>query len=328
MKKIIVFFMIFIFIFSSLSAFALDINTSINTAVNYYENNFKTIQNWDEIIALKTSSKNKAFEYKPMTTSECNLSDINSLIGFIISNVACKNTSKKDFGGMDMAKKLADFQTNKGVFGDSLYNHFYSMIALDMYGQSYDREAAYSYAVSSQLEDGSFSFDGKNGDIDLTALAIIAMSDRVMKKTEIMNCVNKAITYLNSKQLENGGFESMGNDNANSLAMVISALSSVGVDLKDERWHNILDSTERFKNPDGSYRYLENDEKKYNKFATSQMLMALNDAKIQKSSFKTVGIYTIYSPMKNITAQIIVLVVIFAVTFITGYFIRKKRKLK
>ena len=109
MKKIIVFFMIFIFIFSSLSAFALDINTSINTAVNYYENNFKTIQNWDEIIALKTSSKNKAFEYKPMTTSECNLSDINSLIGFIISNVACKNTSKKDFGGMDMAKKLADF---------------------------------------------------------------------------------------------------------------------------------------------------------------------------------------------------------------------------
>ena len=202
------------------------------------------------------------------------------------------------------------------------------MIALDMYGQSYDREAAYSYAVSSQLEDGSFSFDGKNGDIDLTALAIIAMSDRVMKKTEIMNCVNKAITYLNSKQLENGGFESMGNDNANSLAMVISALSSVGVDLKDERWHNILDSTERFKNPDGSYRYLENDEKKYNKFATSQMLMALNDAKIQKSSFKTVGIYTIYSPMKNITAQIIVLVVIFAVTFITGYFIRKKRKLK
>lgn len=328
MKKLLAFIMVFIFMFSSFCAVALDINSNVESTVNFYEENFENIKNWDEIIALKTVKKKTDLEFLPMTTSECNFEDINSLIGFIISNVACKNTSTKDFGGIDMAKKLSDFQKNDGSFGDSLYSHFYTMIALDMYGQSYDREAAFEYIVANQLEDGSFSFDGKTGDVDLTSLGIIAMSDRVMKKPKIMECVNKAITFLNESQLDNGGFMNMGNDNANSLAMVISALSSVSVDLKDERWKNILDSTERFKNSDGSYRYLESDKEEYNHLATSQMLMALNDAKNQKSSFKTVGIYTIYSPMKNITAQIIVLVVIFTITLIVTYFARKKRALK
>lgn len=328
MKRFLAYVMVFIFVFLSFSAVALDINTNIESTVNFYEDNFKIIKNWDEVISLKTSKKKTNLELLPMTTSECNFEDINSLIGFIISNVACKNTSKKAFGGIDMAKKLSDFQKNDGSFGDTLYSHFYAMIALDMYGQSYDRESAYQYIVSNQLENGSFSFDDKTGDIDLTSLAIIAMSDRVMKKPEIMDCVNKAITFLNEKQLDNGGFMNMGNDNANSLALVISALSSVSVDLKDSRWKNILDSTERFKNSDGSYRYLESDKKEYNHLATSQMLMALNDAKIQKSSFKTVGIYTIYSPMKNIVAQIVVLIIIFSTTLIVSYFVRKKRELK
>ena len=323
MKRILAFLMILIILSCSFSAAAFDANRNINTTLMFYENNIKEVKESDEILSLKMTKKAKFLTFTPMTTSECDFEDISSLSEFIIGNVSCGNTKVKNFDGVDMAKKLADFQKNDGSFCDNLSENFYAMIALDMYGQKYDRESAFDYILSKQLENGSFS-----NDIELTALAIITMSDRVMKDMDIINSVNKAITFLNENQLADGGFENAsGEDNAVTLSLVISALSSVGADPKDERWRGILDSTEKFKNKDGSYRLLSDGEEKYDQKATSKMLMALNDAKNLKSSYKQVGIYTIYSPMKNTISQMVMLVLIFVTIFVTSIIVTKKRKL-
>ncbi len=329
MKRILAFIMMFVLLSCSFFSFALDINQNINTTLIFYENNIKEVKNGDEILSLKLTKKANFLTFLPMTTAECDLEDISSLTDFIIGNVACGNTKVKNFDGVDMAKKLSDFQKNDGSFGENLSQHFYAMLALDMYGQKYDREAAFSYILSKQLENGSFSDDGKKGDMELTALAIIAMADRVTKQMDIMNSANNAITFLNNNQLENGGFKnSDGKDNSITLALVISALSSVGADPKDERWRGMLDSTERFKNSDGSYRLLPDEEDKYDKNSTSKMLMALTDAKSLKSAYKSVGIYTIYSPMKNTISQIIMLIVIFTTIFVTSIIVTKRRTLR
>ena len=142
--------------------------------------------------------------------------------------------------------------------------------------------------LSKQLQDGAFAVNGKNGDIDTTAMAIQALAPYYSDE-KVNAAINKAIDFLSSKQQENGGFIMYGLNNPESASQVIIALSSLGIDYKtDERFikngNNILDAISSFRLDDGSFSHTEVKESNAN--ATVQVLCAMV-AYIRMSEGKT-----------------------------------------
>ena len=82
----------------------------------------------------------------------------------------------------------------------------------------------------------------------------------------------------------------MGNDNANSVASVISGLVAVGEDVFSENWikddNTMLDALQRFMLEDGSFSFML-EPKESNGMATYQAFIALSDLKNQKSIWHT-----------------------------------------
>ena len=115
---------------------------------------------------------------------------------------------------------------------------------------------------------------GTQSDVDMTAMAIQALApyyndDTVYTYTNgnsgtevcatVRECVDAALDVLGKKQNENGGYTSWGTDNAESVAQVIVALCSLGIDpVKDERFvtaegKTLLDGLLAFRLPEGGF---------------------------------------------------------------------------
>ncbi|MCI1935293.1 MAG: terpene cyclase/mutase family protein [Bifidobacteriaceae bacterium] len=79
-----------------------------------------------------------------------------------------------------------------------------------------------------------------NSDPDYTAMALEALAP--LKETKydtgnkITDAIEKAVDYLSSIQLNDGGFASWGAENSNSSAQVVTALSALGISSTDSRF--------------------------------------------------------------------------------------------
>ena len=130
--------------------------------------------------------------------------------------------------------------------------------------------------LAEQLEDGSWGFDGKNGDIDVTAMIAAALAP-LKSDGKVKSAVDKAITYLSNAQQSNGGYTSFGSNNANSAEMVLIALCANGIDAaEDSRFvkngYHLLDALASFITEDRmGVGFTDNT---YNSYATEQGLRA------------------------------------------------------
>lgn len=92
--------------------------------------------------------------------------------------------------------------------------------------------------LNNQLSDGGFSLSSGEGDtasVDITAMALTALSSYT-DRAEVAAAVEKALNCLSSLQDENGGFVSYGEENVESDAQVLVALSSLDIAVDDERF--------------------------------------------------------------------------------------------
>lgn len=138
----------------------------------------------------------------------------------------------REVAGYDLIKPLEQFEmvSSQGCNGAA-----FALLALDCGGYLTDsdvREKYVNFLVSSQGKDGSFSLDG-TGDVDLTAMVLTALSPYQETAGET---INSGLAFLSEKQLDNGGFESRGTENAESCAQVIVALSALGIAMDDSRF--------------------------------------------------------------------------------------------
>ena len=89
--------------------------------------------------------------------------------------------------------------------------------------------------------------------------------------------LDRAAAFLSAEQLPNGGFQSYGDENSESVSQVILALCENGISLDDPRFQKpggaLTDALERFACPDGSFRHTLAGEG--NLMATEQALCAL-----------------------------------------------------
>lgn len=136
-----------------------------------------------------------------------------------------------------------------------------------------NRTSIITRIIKQQMSSGGFSLDGESDNIDITAMTITALapyynsekkydSNQKGKKVNVRNVIDKALTYLSSKQTKEGSYTASGKANLESNAQVIVALTSLGIDIKkDQRFiksgHNLAQVLEGFRQEDGGYIHSE-----------------------------------------------------------------------
>ncbi len=142
------------------------------------------------------------------------------------------------------------------------------------------REKLLTWLLEQQKSDGGFPLaEGAASDIDITAMALQALANpNYQKMKEAKAATDKAVTWLSEQQQANGGFQSAGSVNSESVSQVIIALSSLGIDSDDKRFKkengDLLTALLSFVNTDGGISHTKDGESNY--MATQQGLMAFS----------------------------------------------------
>lgn len=126
-----------------------------------------------------------------------------------------------------------------------------------------------SEILGNQLENGGFSISDGAAEVDITAMAVTALSTYYSDgtvyplndtggKITVRQAVDKGLEYISGAQTQTGGFTLNGVENAESAAQVIVALCSMGIDPQtDSRFiknnHSALTALFRFQNADGGF---------------------------------------------------------------------------
>lgn len=95
------------------------------------------------------------------------------------------------------------------------------------------RQEMIDFILSRQISGSGWALFGSNADIDITAMAIQALSS-YMDQEPVKKAVEEAVTFLSTKQSDNGGYESWGTPNVESASQVVVALTSIGIDPKND----------------------------------------------------------------------------------------------
>ena len=99
------------------------------------------------------------------------------------------------------------------------------------------RENLISYILERQLADGGWALSGTVADTDITGMAIQALAPYYNANNNVKEALDKAITCLSNKQLDNGGFGSVDGSSSESCAQVVVALTALGINPEtDERF--------------------------------------------------------------------------------------------
>ena len=113
------------------------------------------------------------------------------------------------------------------VFGLHLLNNGYDSCL-------YSTDGLLSEILSYQRGDGGWAVMGSYGDVDVTAMTLQALAPHYGSRGDVTAAVDSAVELLSQRQLDSGGFKSMGVENCESAAQVIIALSALGIDAQTD----------------------------------------------------------------------------------------------
>lgn len=184
-------------------------------------------------------------------------------------------------GGHDLLAGLNEmsYLSKQGINGA-----IFTLIALDSHSYTPAGDVTRDKLVQAILDaqisgDGGWSLDGKNADVDMTAMAIQALAAYYKSNSSAKKAVDKGLSWLSSVQQNDGGFTSWGAANSESCAQVIVALTALGIDpAKDSRFIkngvSVLDALCSFAVNGGGFKHLAT-ETSANGMATEQGFYAL-----------------------------------------------------
>lgn len=192
-----------------------------------------------------------------------------------------------DVAGYDLLEPLADldYVKSQGINGP-----IFALIALDSHDYEIPkaaagktqttREALIDAILAAQLSDGGWNVNGNGADADMTAMAIQALAPYYSSNAKVKSAVDDALKQLSKMQEVNGGYTSWGTANAESVAQVIVALTSLGIDpASDGRFikngYSTLDALATFYNDKGGFKHSQSDTTSSNGLATEQAYYAL-----------------------------------------------------
>lgn len=171
---------------------------------------------------FKQSAKWRQPAYKPPVTD----------IARTVLAVVAAGRDPRDFGGVDLVRKLEDASKPAGDEGERIgpyvNSHIWAMIALKASGETPSDDHA-QWLVSQQNADGGWGWaPGLSSDTNDTAAALQAL---VAAGTPASSeAVKRALAYLGARQADDGGFVYTAGSagDANSTAWVVQGLLACG----------------------------------------------------------------------------------------------------
>lgn len=190
----------------------------------------------------------------------------------------------KDVTNVDGYDLLAGLNEMSYLSKQGINGAIFTLIALDSHNYTPAGDVTRDKLVQAILDaqisgDGGWSLDGKNADVDMTAMAIQALAAYYKSNSSAKKAVDKGLSWLSSVQQNDGGFTSWGAANSESCAQVIVALTALGIDpAKDSRFIkngvSVLDALCSFAVNGGGFKHLAT-ETSANGMATEQGFYAL-----------------------------------------------------
>lgn len=178
------------------------------------------------------------------------------------------------------ATTFTDTVVDKTLDGGGVMSMIFGLHLLNI-GAPSEKYTATSVArelLKIRKADGGWALSGDHSDVDVTAMALTAISPH--KDIDgADDAIDDALSFLSSRQLDDGGYKSMMSDeNPESAAQVLLALSSLGIYYgEDARFiknkNTILDAMMRFAVGDGSFSHSVGGA--YNSSATVQVMYSL-----------------------------------------------------
>ncbi len=179
----------------------------------------------------------------------------------LVLAAAAAGADPRNVNGVDpLSLAVAGLDETTGLYGTGVYDHSLVMLAIAAAGDDIP-DAAAETLIDYQIDDGSWAFDGSDirgaGDTNTTAAAIMAL---VAAGATGAPEIDNALSYLESAQVEGGGFPYQPGDgavaDANSTGIVIQALIAAGEDPSSESWSNATAALLTFQNESGSFSYM------------------------------------------------------------------------
>jgi hypothetical protein len=229
----------------------LTLDQAIANTINYYRNSNKELDSWWQIVALTGVGEDvkvspytiPAWDENTVTADTYAGDDAGVIIGLI-----AKGENPKNFHGKNFTEILAKKQKNSSESFNGANFNMWAITALEISNQEYDKEFALKTLLEYQMDDGGYGFSKAFGSsTDMTGVALVSLSmlqkDEAFKSDpRITESINKALNYLEASKLADGTFIGYGStdvSDANSTAMAITGLLSVGEDLTSERWSGV-----------------------------------------------------------------------------------------
>lgn len=156
------------------------------------------------------------------------------------------------------------------VFGLHLLNAGYT-------AEGHTAETVVGTILSRKNADGGWSVTGTVSDVDVTAMVLQALAPN-REISGVAEAIDGGLALLVSRQLESGGFQSYGVENAESSAQVLIALACLGVSAEtagfEGGYDRLLAGLSRFSTESGGFSHQIDGD--VNELATSQVYLALS----------------------------------------------------
>lgn len=189
------------------------------------------------------------------------------------------------FAGYNLIQPLAELDNVKLSGANGVV---YALIALDCgnysipdpkssyNGKKTTRDKLIQSILDNQLPDGGWAIAGKNADVDMTAMAIQALTPYDKKNERVSAAIHSGLNCLGKLQESDGSFKSGGKKNCNSTSQVLMTMSELNIKINDERFvkndNTVIDGLLQFYSG-GGFKHLENTL--VNQMATEQAMYAL-----------------------------------------------------
>ncbi len=185
--------------------------------------------------------------------------------------------------GYNLLEPLGDYEKTiwQGINGA-----VWALVALD--SKNYDmpsnpnakiqatREMYIDYILKNQTSDGGWALSGDATDIDVTGMALQALS-KYQYDDKVKSATEKALDCLSKMQKKNGGFSSYETETSESSVQVLVALCELGIPIDDERFvkngNSVLDNLFTFYDSGKGFKHIHEDSA--NSMATEQCFYAL-----------------------------------------------------
>ena len=210
------------------------------------------------------------------------------------SRIICALTAigkdPRNVAGHDLVKPLSNFNS---VIKQGLNGPIWALIALDTRGydlspiepaqEQNSRDRMIGEILRREVKGGGWNLMGDKADPDMTAMALYALAP-YKGQARVKGAIDRGVQALSDMQLPTGGYTTMGNENSESSAQAIIALTSLGIDpAKDYRFvksdasgqkHSLVDALLTYKVPGGGFKHIHK-ESQANGMGTDQAMEAL-----------------------------------------------------